>query len=489
MTTHGSGAAPRAGLSILARTFVLLAAALVVALAGAVALLVFAPVRAGNMEVMQVVALLSSRMPSGDSALHVYDSATRPQPPAGLKGDARVQAGIARWLDADADAVVFASTRRVHLRGGPRGQPPDGNAGERPPPPPPDGRACEPDCAPPPGGPDRPPPGDRPAPMDGPPPDGLAPDTLLRGDFLAAVRRADGQWRVVESSRRGVMNRVGQQAGLFFLGGLLVMLPIAWWFSRALAAPIREFARAADHLGRNPQAAPLPLQGPREVVRAAESFNTMRTRLDRMVAERTQMVGAIAHDLRTPLARLAFRLEKLPDDDHARAQADIDEMKAMISSALDFLRDQSRPGVRERLDLRSLVESLVDGLADTGLDVQLEPSPSAIVSGDPIALRRVIANLLDNALKYGQRARVRLVLHPDECRIEVDDDGPGIDPAQAESLFMPFARGDASRNKETGGIGLGLAVAQGIVVGHGGRITLHNRDTGGLRVIVAIPLA
>lgn len=283
------------------------------------------------------------------------------------------------------------------------------------------------------------------------------------------------------------MSRVGRQVALFFLGGLLVLLPLALSFSRALAAPIREFARAADHLGRDPRAAPLPLQGPREIIRAAESFNTMQTRLNRMVAERTQMLGAIAHDLRTPLARLAFRLDKLPGSDQEKAQADIGEMTAMIAAALDLLRDQSMDAPRGPLDLRSLVENVVDGLADTGQNVVLEPGPSATVDGDPVALRRLVTNLVDNALKYGRRARLRLLLDRDACRLEVDDDGPGVDPAQAEQLFTPFFRGEASRNRGTGGIGLGLSVVQDVATRHGGDVMLANRAEGGLRATLVLP--
>ena len=309
----------------------------------------------------------------------------------------------------------------------------------------------------------------------------------MRGDFIVAMRLSDGRWRVVESTQRSTLSNIGKQAGVLFVLGLLVLLPLAWWFSRALSAPIREFAKAADHLGRNPDAPALPSHGPSEIALAADSFNTMQTRLNRMVGERTHMVGAIAHDLRTPLARLAFRLEKLPAGEQEKAQADIDEMKSMISAALDFLRDQSQVGPRERLDFGSLVESVANGLADTGHDVVLELGAPVTVIGDPIALRRLVANLIDNALKYGQRARLRLFATGNTCRLEIDDDGPGINPAHAEQLFMPFFRGEASRNRDTGGIGLGLSAAQSIASSHGGEISLRNRHGGGLRATVTLP--
>lgn len=467
----------RAGLSIFARSFLLVLAALVLALGVAIALLAYAPIRSDSTELVRVVGLLSSpSLPSND-ALHVYPSDTPPGVPAnlGFERDTRVQAWIARWLGLDESAVVFASTQKVRLR-----KPPPGNGSKEPPPfdaGPPPYRAGD-------GGPGPPPPRDDPSRSGSE----LAPDTLLHDEFIVAARQADGRWRVVESTSRSRIDRVGKQVALLFLLGMLLLLPLAWWFSRALSAPIRDFANAADHLGRNPLAPGLPLTGPREIVVAAESFNTMQTRLNRMVAERTQMVGAIAHDLRTPLARLAFRLQRLPAGEQEKAQADIEEMKSMISAALDFLRDRSSVGKREPLDLRSLVENVVNGLADTGHDVALEPGESATINGDRIALRRVVANLVDNALKYGTHAQVRLRVQDGECVLEVDDNGPGIDQAQAEKLFMPFYRGEASRNRETGGIGLGLSAARDIVIEHGGRVELSNRKEGGLRASAIVPL-
>ncbi|MFT4179287.1 MAG: ATP-binding protein [Thermomonas sp.] len=470
----------RPGLSIFRRTFLLLLAALAVAQVVAVVLLLYAPIRTDSTELMRVVALLSSNEPTGNDVLHVATSAARPVVPAegGFRTDARVRTAIAQWLSLDEEDVLFVSTREARKRRAP---------------PSPDGKPPPPDCTDCPSGPPREAGSDVPAAQDGesrppPRPRNLAPDTPLRGEFIAAARQPDGRWRVVESTQRNRLGRIGRQAGLLFLAGVLVLLPLAWWFSRALSAPIREFARAADHLGRNPDAPPLARNGPHEIVLAVDSFNAMQTRLNRMVAERTQMVGAIAHDLRTPLARLAFRLQKLPDDQRDKAQDDIDEMKTMITAALDFLRDRSATGLREALDMRSLVENMVNGLADTGRDIALESGAAVIVNGDRIALRRMVANLIDNALKYGKRARLRLQAQDGDCVLEVEDDGPGIDPAQAEQLFMPFYRGEASRNRETGGIGLGLSVAQGIAVEHGGRIVLENQPAGGLRATAIIPL-
>ena len=465
----------RPPLTIFKRTFLLLLAALLVAQAIAVALVLYAPARGGATELARVASLLASDAASANPALTASTASQPPSPAAGSATDDAVAAWLAHWLEVDRNAVSFASSEPVHLRGDPG--PPDGGRG---------------------------PPPESPGPMDGPPPgppppddmgprDGregfarLAPDTVLHGDFVAALRLADGRWRVVESAGRHMARRVALQVAGLSVAGLALLLPLAWWFSRALSAPIRRFARAAEALGRNPDAPPVPDDGPSEIAQAAQSFNTMQGRVRRLVAERTHMVGAIAHDLRTPLARLAFRLQALPPGEQEKAQADIDEMKAMISAALEFLRDRSAGGERKPLDLRLLVESVVEGLSDIGRDVVLEPGPDAVVEGDPIALRRVVSNLVDNALKYGARARVRIVGGERECRLEVDDDGPGIDPSQAERLFTPFVRGEQSRNRETGGIGLGLSVVQDIVTRHGGHVALQNRGDG-LRAVVVLPV-
>ncbi len=312
-------------------------------------------------------------------------------------------------------------------------------------------------------------------------------DSHLSFAFVAAVRLADGRWRVVERLGSGV--GIGRAFALMFAMGLIALLPLAWWFSSALAGPIRRFAAAADHMGQDANAPPVPLEGPAEILRAAASFNAMQARINRLVRERTQMVAAIAHDLRTPLARLSFRLDGLPADTREKATADIAEMSQMIEAALEFIREQHRKGVRERLDLRLLVESVVDDLADVGSEIELSDGPSAPLRGDPLALRRMVGNLVDNALKYGQRARLSLHAQADGYALHIDDDGPGVDASRSEHLFMPFVRGETSRNRETGGIGLGLATARSIALAHGGDIALLNRVEGGLRVMVMLPYA
>ncbi len=310
----------------------------------------------------------------------------------------------------------------------------------------------------------------------------------LREGFIAGVQRDSGEWRVMESLVEGFPNAFQRQALLLLAIGLVVLLPVSWLFARALSAPIRRFSDGARRLGTDPHAPPLERAGPAEMLTAIDSFNAMQGRIMRLLQERSQMIGAIAHDLRTPLMRLAFRLDSLESPLKEKVEADIGEMKSMISAALDFLRDQAAGGARERLDFRLLVESVVDDQSDVGHDVSLAGGESVTLVGDPLSLRRLVVNLVDNARKYGERARLRVKIAAGHGVLEIDDDGPGIPEAMQTRVFEPFFRAESSRNRDTGGIGLGLTTVRAIVLDHGGTIELHNRKEGGLRVLVSLPL-
>lgn len=356
------------------------------------------------------------------------------------------------------------------------------------------GGPMPPHGAPPPGGPMMqrvPPPGAGPdGPGPGPGPGGPLrfEERVLFAPFKIGVRQDDGRWLVARPQPSFQWNSWQGHVVITLLISILAVTPLAWWFARRLAAPIAVFAKAADRLGRDPRAPPLELAGSSEVVAAAEAFNRMQERLRRYVEDRTAMVGAIAHDLRTPLTRLRFRIEAAPDDIRARLAADIDQMDAMISATLGFVRDATRAGPREKLELSSLVESVLDEAAETGADAVALPSERLVVEGDPLALRRLIANLVGNALKYGLRARGRVFADGGEAVIEIEDDGPGIPVEEAERVFEPFFRGEPSRSRETGGAGLGLAVVRSIARAHGGDVILTSRPAGGLTARVTLPL-
>ena len=322
-----------------------------------------------------------------------------------------------------------------------------------------------------------------------PPPQGrLAEQTLLFGVFQAAVRQPNGQWVVVEP-RHALIDPWQLRFLLVLAASALAVAPLAWWFARRIAAPIAAFASAAERFGRDPGAPPLNMRGSSEVGAAVAAFNEMQERLKRYVNYRTTMIGAIAHDLRTPLTRLRFRIEAAPDELQKKLASDIDEMEAMISSTLAFVADSTRPRERTKLEVSSLVETVMDEAAETGGDAAVVLAERTVVDGDPIALKRLVTNLVDNALKFGSKARGRVFSEGGMAVVEVDDNGPGVPEDQIERAFEPFHRLENSRSRETGGIGLGLAVVRAITRGHGGEVTLQNRAEGGLRARVTLPLA
>lgn len=312
-------------------------------------------------------------------------------------------------------------------------------------------------------------------------------EPLIFGDFKLGVRQSDGRWLVVEPKPTFRFDNWQQRVLLILLLSVIAVTPLAWLFARRLAQPITAFADAAERLGKDPRTPPLSISGSGEVVAAATAFNMMQERLRRYVEDRTAMVGAIAHDLRTPLTRLKFRIEAVPDDIRPKLAADIDQMEAMIAATLGFVRDTQRPAERTRLELSSLVESVIDEAAETGGDAIVERTEKTVIEGDPVALKRLVANLVENALKYGVRARGRVYAEDHMAIIEVDDDGPGIPSSELERVFEPFYRGEPSRNRETGGNGLGLAVVRSLARAHGGDVILANRPGGGLRASVRLP--
>ncbi|QIL71862.1 hypothetical protein G7048_16770 [Diaphorobacter sp. HDW4B] len=270
--------------------------------------------------------------------------------------------------------------------------------------------------------------------------------------------------------------------------GLTALLPLGWLLASSWTHWLARLTESTRQFGTARPSAKLPETGAAELRDAAQAFNEMHERVGRQLHDRTQMVGAMAHDLRTPLTRLAFRLEELDEPLRSRVETDMREINMMISAAMEFIRDQSMQRSHERLDMRLLVESVADDLIDMGHDVQVEPGSPITLTADPLALKRVIANLLDNALKYGQSARVRLAAADGQCSIQIDDEGPGIPDALLTRVFEPFFRVEASRNRETGGMGLGLAAVRAIVVEHGGDVRIANKKGGGLRATVQLPL-
>jgi len=275
---------------------------------------------------------------------------------------------------------------------------------------------------------------------------------------------------------------------LAFVAMAAIVAALSVWAARYTTAPLAMFANAAEQLGRDVDAPDLPETGPREVGKAARAFNEMQHRLRRLIRSRTMMLAAISHDLRTPITRLRLRAEFVDDSvQRDKMLTDLEQMETMIAATLAFARLDNRAEKPRRLDLAGLVDVACNDAAELGQDVRLVTVEPAKVTGRPVALRRVLDNIIDNAVKYGQRARVGVTSTPGSHIITVDDDGPGIPEAELEQVFDAFHRVDPSRNPETGGVGLGLAVVRAIVDGHSGNITLKNRVNGGLRVTITLP--
>lgn len=308
---------------------------------------------------------------------------------------------------------------------------------------------------------------------------GLAPAPFVEGDFVAALRLSDGKWAVVQPAPEPFPNSWQRRVLLWFAIALAIVVPLGWLFARRLVKPLDRFAGAAEQLGRDPAAEIGALDGPAEIGRAAHAFNLMQNRLRAFVEDRTAMIGAISHDLRTPLTRMRFRIEDVEAEDVREGLLEeVDEMEAMIAQVIDFIRDASAPARRERLDLNTIVEDVVEDMRLIGGNVVIERAEQAQVEVDVLGLRRLLDNLIENAVKYGDRARIRLHRVLDEAVIEVIDDGPGLPDDEMERVFEPFYRSEAARNSDKGGSGLGLAVCRSIARAHGGDIRLKQSEDG-----------
>jgi signal transduction histidine kinase len=275
---------------------------------------------------------------------------------------------------------------------------------------------------------------------------------------------------------------------LFLISIVIVSVVVSVWTARWLAAPIKEFASAAERLGVDLTMPPLTVRGPQELRAMIQAVNRMQHRLQRFLEDRTQMLAAISHDLRAPLARLRLHAELVADGEQQHKMFDdLEAMNAMIESTLAFARDQSRQEARKLVDLSVLVGDVCEDVADAGGVVSYTGRRGIDVHCRPTHLRRAVANLIDNAVKYGGGARVGIVHSGDRVVIAVDDDGPGIAPEEQEKVFAPFYRLASARDPAKPGVGLGLSIARTVAREHGGDITLSNRHARGLRVAIVLP--
>jgi signal transduction histidine kinase len=316
---------------------------------------------------------------------------------------------------------------------------------------------------------------------------------MMHGDgpyrsLAVAVPLAGGGWLNFATALPEAGSTPSRQLLISMAMMAVIILGVSIWAVRRVTAPLSSLALAAERLGRDVTAAPLPETGTIETRRASRAFNDMQSRLRNLIENRTRMLAAISHDLRTPLTLLRLRADSVDNSqERDKMLATIAEMDAMIGEILQFARDEALDEALRPTDVTALVQSVADDMTDAGLAVTMGSTAPLIRDSRPVALKRAIRNLLDNAIKHGKTARVDVRATPAAIETVIDDDGPGIPEQDLARVFEPFYRVEGSRNQETGGVGLGLAIARSIVEAHGGTLTLANRPEGGLRVTLTLP--
>ena len=333
----------------------------------------------------------------------------------------------------------------------------------------------------------------RPGRMEGPGmmhgPEGMGPGAPFAGiSFVVQAPLQDGTL-VTFDSRQPLEAVNWPYRMLLSLGILLVAVIVLTLIAvRWITRPLKTLADAADRLGADIERPPLAEDGPLEVSRAARAFNTMQRRLIAFIRDRTRILAAMSHDLKTPITRLRLRAELLDDPElRARFEKDLAEMESMVSATLDFMRGAENREPRQPVDIMALLESLQADAAELNGRVEIEGAASKPYHGHAQALKRCLSNLIDNAVRYGKAATVRVADSPSALQIRVRDEGPGIPEAQLERVFEPFHRLEESRSRDTGGTGLGLGIARNIARAHGGDIVLRNVPEGGLEAVLTLP--
>jgi signal transduction histidine kinase len=273
------------------------------------------------------------------------------------------------------------------------------------------------------------------------------------------------------------------------LGLLTIMLGIVLYaMTRTITRPLADLAAAADAVGRGTAIEPVQERGARELKRATRAFNAMQERLNRYLDSRTRVLAAMSHDLRTPITRLRLRVESIEDEAlRTRCVEDLDEMTRMVRGALSVFRGLNDEEPSVPVDIDALLEELQRRYAEVSASVAIEGRATAPFVGKPLALKRCLGNLVDNALQYGEHATITVTDSAEELTIRVLDDGPGIPEAELQRVFEPFYRLESSRNRATGGTGLGLSIARDVAQAHGGALTLANRSGGGLEARLVLP--
>lgn len=308
--------------------------------------------------------------------------------------------------------------------------------------------------------------------------------------FRVQLRLQDGQWVSFTQQLQEALF-VWPLRLLLTLGVLLASVILVSLIAvRAITRPLTTLSAAAEALGRDIGRAPLSESGPRELQQAAQAFNAMQLRLRRYLHERERLLAAISHDLMTPVTRLRLRAELLDDEAlKHKFVRDLDEMKDMVFATIEFLRTAYEREPVQPTDINALIESLQADREEMGQSVTIAGAAHESYAARPTALKRLLANLIDNAIKYGECAMVRVEDTAACLRIVVGDKGSGIPEERLEEVFEPFHRLESSRSRDTGGVGLGLSIARDIAHAHGGELTLRNREGGGLDAVLTLPRA
>lgn len=311
---------------------------------------------------------------------------------------------------------------------------------------------------------------------------------LLSSDLRIGIRVAPQEWLVVTPRSDGNEDMRMIRNVLLPLCAVVAIALFSIWVARGVVRPLDDLAAAAEKLGRDRELSLVGEFSTPELRAIGNSFNAMQLRLKRFVDDRLQMIAAISHDLRTPLTRLRLFAEFVPDPDQRRqVLSDINDMEEMVSATLTFASNTLKDEPRNAIDLAAMLISLCDTAADSGSAVSYDGPDHAPFHGKPVAMRRAFANLIDNGCKFANLVQVSLCETDTGLSVTVADDGPGIPADQRDEAFRPFARLETSRNRQTGGTGLGLTIAQDVVLAHHGQITLGDSTSGGLLVTVTLP--
>jgi signal transduction histidine kinase len=306
--------------------------------------------------------------------------------------------------------------------------------------------------------------------------------------YVLAIQLSDATWLAFVAPVRTWGISQLARSGVLVVLGLIAALLVAWVATQRLAMPLRRFAHAAKRFGGDFHSPAITPEGPYEIRQAIIAFNAMQAQIRHFVTDRTQMLAAISHDLRAPLTRMRLRGEFIEDEEQQRKLfRDVDEMQSMISSALEFFRDDARLEPATAFDLAELIQTLIDDYRDQGVELGFSGPGNQVYFGRPLGIKRVVTNLLDNAIKYAESPAITLTHSETSIIIEVMDRGPGIPEALLEKIFEPFFRLEASRNRNTGGVGLGLSAARAIVLEHGGELRLFRRQGGGTVARASLP--